>query len=65
MSDKPLIKYDPECLAWTDGTYYVAGKNIRAYSKLLGLRKDNRGRLSREEIATYFLDKYGVSADVE
>jgi len=63
--EKPLITYDQECLAWTDGTYYVAGRNIRAYAKLAGLRSDNRGRLSREEIKLYFFDKYGVDANVK
>jgi len=62
--DKPIIEYNKECLAWTDGTHYVAGRNIRAYSKLVGLKSDNRGRLSREEIKLYFFDNYGVDGDV-
>lgn len=59
------ITFDEQSGAWTDGTHYVAGTNIRAYSRELGLRRDNRGRLSKEEIATYFEDKYGVVADVK
>ena len=65
MEEKPVITFDEQSGAWTNGTYYVAGTNIRAYSRELGLRRDNRGRLSKEEIATYFEDKYGVIANVK
>ena len=45
-----LIRFDSQAGAWTDETNW--GK------------KQLRGRLSKAEISAYWLDKYGVSADV-
>ena len=61
-----IIKYDSHSGAWTDGTNYVKGSIIRRYSiEKLGRQGSSRGRLSRAEISAYFLDTYGVSADVK
>ena len=66
MVEKPIvIRFDSQAQAWTDGTNYVAGKIIRRYARITLGRKDNRGRLSREEISRYFKEAYGVIADVE
>ena len=60
-----VIKYDSQAGAWTDGTNYVKGSIIRRYAvDKLGRKGSTRGRLSRTEISAYFLDKFGVSADV-
>ena len=65
MINKPeVIAFDSQAGAWTDGTNYVKGSIIRRYAlESLG-RKAARGRLSREEISAYWLDRFGVSADV-
>ena len=60
-----VIRFDAQSGAWTDGKNYVKGQIIRRYAiESLG-RKSARGRLSREEISAYWLDRFGVSADVE
>jgi hypothetical protein len=60
-----VIQYDSQAGAWTDGTNYVKGSIIRRYAvERLGRKGSARGRLSRAEISAYFLDKFGVSADV-
>ena len=60
-----LIRFDSQSGAWTDGTNYVKGTIIRRYAiESLG-RKSVRGRLSREEISAYWLDRFGVNADVK
>lgn len=60
-----VIQYDSQAGAWTDGTNYVKGSIIRRYAiERLGRKGSTRGRLSRAEISAYFLDKFGVSADV-
>lgn len=60
-----MIKFDNQSGAWSDGKNYVKGQLIRRYAvESLG-RKSTRGRLSREEISAYWLDRFGVSADVE
>jgi hypothetical protein len=65
MSEIKLIKFDSQAGAWTDGTNYVKGSIIRRYAvERLGRKGSTRGRLSRAEISAYFLDKFGVSADV-
>ena len=62
--DIPTIRFDSQAGAWTDGINYVKGSIIRRYAlESLG-RKAARGRLSREEISAYWLDRFGVSADV-
>ena len=65
MINNPLvIRFDSTSGAWSDGKNYVKGQIIRRYAiEFLG-RKSVRGRLSREEISSYWLDKYGVNADV-
>ena len=66
MITKPdLIRFDSTSGAWSDGKNYVKGQIIRRYAiESLG-RKSVRGRLSREEISAYWLDRFGVSADVQ
>ena len=66
MLNRPVtIKFDTTSGAWSDGKNYVKGQLIRRYAiESLG-RKSVRGRLSREEISAYWLDRFGVSADVE
>lgn len=61
---KPVIKYDPELFAWTDGEHFTVGRVIRKYAIYVGLRGEPRGRLSREEVARYFQDHWGVDGDV-
>ena len=59
-----VIEFNTDAGAWTDGQHYVKGSIIRRYAlESLG-RKAARGRLSREEISAYWLDRFGVSADV-
>jgi len=64
--NKPeVIRFDSISGAWSDGKNYVKGQIIRRYAiESLG-RQSTRGRLSREEISAYWLDRFGVSADVE
>jgi hypothetical protein len=66
MINKPaVIEFDSQAGAWTDGTNWVKGSIIRRYAiEKLGRTGSARGRLSRAEISAYFLDIYGVSADV-
>lgn len=66
MINKPgVIRFDSQAGAWTDGTNWVKGSIIRRYAvDKLGRKGSTRGRLSRAEISAYFLDMYGVSADV-
>jgi hypothetical protein len=67
MINKPeVIRFDSQAGAWTDGTNWVKGSIIRRYAvERLGRQGSQRGRLSRAEISAYFLDKFGVSADVK
>jgi len=65
MSNKPaVIRFDSQAGAWTDGTNWVKGSIIRRFAREKMGKKQLRGRLSRAEISAYFLDTYGVSADV-
>ena len=66
MINKPtVITFDTQSGAWTDGQHFVKGTIVRRYAiESLG-RKSARGRLSRSEISAYWLDRYGVSADVQ
>ena len=60
-----IIRFDTQSGAWTDGEHFVKGTIIRRYAiESLG-RKSARGRMSRSEISAYWLDTYGVSADVQ
>ena len=65
MTQIKVIRFDSQSGAWTDGERYVKGSIIRRYAvEKLGRKGSTRGRLSRAEISAYFLDSYGVSADV-
>jgi hypothetical protein len=66
MTNSPsIIRFDSTSGAWSDGKNFVKGQLIRRYAiESLG-RKSVRGRLSRDEISAYWLDRYGVSADVQ
>lgn len=60
-----IIRFDTQSGAWSDGEHFVKGTIIRRYAlESLG-RNSARGRLSKSEISAYWLDRYGVSADVE
>jgi hypothetical protein len=66
MINKPkVIRFDTQSGAWSDGEHFVKGTIIRRYAMESLGRKESRGRLSREEISAYWLDRYGVSADVQ
>lgn len=66
MINKPaLIRFDSQAGAWTDGSNYVKGSIIRRYAREKMGKKQLRGRLSRDEISSFWLDRYGVSADVQ
>lgn len=66
MLNKPkVIRFDSQAGAWTDGTNWVKGSIIRRYAREKMGKKQLRGRLARPEISAYFLDIYGVSADVQ
>lgn len=66
MTNKVLvIRFDSQSGAWTDGSRYVKGSIIRRYAREKMGKTQLRGRLSRDEISNYWLDTYGVSADVE
>ena len=59
------IRYDRKSGAYTDGKHFVRAAFIRDYAKKkLGMSQE-RGRISREVLAAYFLDVHGVSDDVE
>jgi hypothetical protein len=65
ITEPKLIKFDTTSGAWSDGKNYVKGQLIRRYAvESLG-RKSVRGRLSKQEISAYWLDRFGVNADVE
>ncbi len=60
-----MIRYDRKSGAYTDGKHFVRASFIRDYAKKkLGMSQE-RGRISREVLAAYFLDVHGVSDDVE
>ena len=65
MTNIPLIRFDSTAGAWTDGTNYVKGSIIRRYAREKMGKKQLRGRLAHSEVSAYFLDVYGVSADVK
>ena len=59
------IRYDRKSGAYTDGKHFVRASFIRDYAKKkLGMSQE-RGRISREVLAAYFLDVHGVNDDVE
>ena len=66
MINKPaVIEFNSQAGAWTDGSNFVKGSIIRRYAvEKLGRKGSSRGRLSKAEISTYWLDRFGVSADV-
>jgi hypothetical protein len=59
-----LIRFDSQAGAWTDGTNWVKGSIIRRFAKERMGKTQLRGRLAKSEISNYWLDKYGVNADV-
>lgn len=60
-----VIRYDRKSGAYTDGKNFVRASFIRKYAKEKMGISQSRGRLSREVLAGYFLDVFGVNADVE
>lgn len=65
ITQPKTIRFDSQAGAWTDGTNYVKGSIIRRFAIEKMGRTQGRGRLARNEISAYFLDIYGVSADVQ
>ena len=65
INSPSVIRFDSTSGAWSDGKNYVKGQIIRRYAiESLG-RKSVRGRLSREEISAYWLDRFGVNGNVQ
>lgn len=62
---KANIKFDDQAGAYTDGINYVKGSLIRKFARERMGKKQLRGRLAKAEISAYWLDKYGVDANVE
>lgn len=58
------IRFDAQAGAWTDGKNWVKGSIIRRFAQERMGKTQLRGRLSRQEITAYWLDKYGVNANV-
>ena len=65
MTKSKSVKYDSQAGAYTDGTNYVKGSLIRKFARERMGKKQLRGRLAKSEISAYWLDKYGVDANVE
>ena len=65
INNPKIIRFDSQSGAWSDGEHFVKGQIIRRYAMESLGRKASRGRLSRSEISAYWLDRYGVNADVE
>ena len=65
IKNPDVIKFDSQAGAWTDGKNWVKGSIIRRYAREKMGKKQLRGRLSKVEISAYWLDKYGVAADVQ
>jgi hypothetical protein len=59
------VQFDDQAGAYTDGTNYVKGSLIRQFARERMGKKQLRGRLAKAEISAYWLDKYGVDANVE
>jgi hypothetical protein len=59
------IRYDRKSGAYTDGKHFVRASFIRDYAKKKLGMSQQRGRISREVLAAYFLDVHGVTDDVE
>lgn len=60
-----VIRFDSQAGAWTDGKNWVKGSIIRRYAREKMGKQQLRGRLSKAEISAYWIDKYGVLADVQ
>lgn len=59
-----MIYLDSKTGCYTNGTHYVKASIIRKYAReKMGL-KQLRGKLSRNSIAAYFLDVFGVHDEV-
>lgn len=65
INEPTIINFDTQSGAWTDGQRYVKGSIIRRYAREKMGKKQLRGRLSREEISNFWLDTYGINADVK
>ena len=64
IKNPAVIRFDSTAGAWTDGINWVKGSIIRRYARERMGKKQLRGRLAKAEISAYWLDKYGVIADV-
>ncbi len=58
------VKFDSQAGAYTDGTNYVKGSLIRKFARERMGKQQLRGRLSKSEVEAYWLDRFGVSANV-
>jgi hypothetical protein len=65
IKNPAVIRFDSQAGAWTDGSNYVKGTIIRRFARERMGKKQLRGRLSRDEISAFWLDRFGVNADVE
>ena len=65
INNPKVIRFDSTSGAWSDGANYVKGQIIRRYAIERMGKKQLRGRLSRDEISAFWLDRFGVNADVE
>ncbi len=65
VKNPAVIRFDSQAGAWTDGSNYVKGTIIRRFARERMGKKQLRGRLSRDEISAFWLDRFGVNADVE
>ena len=60
-----MIRYDRKTKCYTDGKgNYVHASELRIFSKQVLGNTKQRGRLSRETIAAYFLDVFNVADEV-
>jgi hypothetical protein len=65
MENKGIeVKFDETAGAWTDGRRYVKAQLIRKHSVESIGRESTRGRLGRSEVSAYWLDRFGVPANV-
>ena len=65
MENGIIVKYDILAGAWTDGRNYVKSRIIREFTMKSTGRETKRGRVGRSEVSNYWLDKFGVLANVK
>ena len=58
------VKFDSQAGAYTDGTNYVKGSLIRKFARERMGKQQLRGRLAKNEIEAYWLDKFKEAVNV-